>query len=143
MPQFDISSYPSQIFWLTICFCALFTAAKFFILPQIREILYNRNQLIDRNLSESAELNQEIQSLNIEIESVISRSANEYKNIVENAQNISKVTLQKEISIVKSKIAENTKLSRQKIDELIQKSSAKNSEIISSVIKNLQNKFLI
>jgi F-type H+-transporting ATPase subunit b len=54
MPQLDISTFPSQIFWLIICFAVLCFAMASFLAPRIGNSLVNRQRtLID--LSESAD----------------------------------------------------------------------------------------
>ena len=41
MPQFDPSSFSSQLFWLIICFGTLYWIVARFIIPTIRETLEN------------------------------------------------------------------------------------------------------
>ncbi|MFT4967695.1 MAG: F-type H+-transporting ATPase subunit b [Candidatus Deianiraeaceae bacterium] len=46
MPQFELSTYSSQIFWLLICFGIFFSYVKFFFLPKLDGILSKRNDEI-------------------------------------------------------------------------------------------------
>jgi F-type H+-transporting ATPase subunit b len=43
MPQFDFSTYSSQIFWLLFCFGVFYTYIRFFFLPRLDGILSKRN----------------------------------------------------------------------------------------------------
>ncbi|MDA0617633.1 MAG: hypothetical protein O3A66_02815 [Proteobacteria bacterium] len=43
MPQFDFSTYSSQIFWLLFCFGVFYTYVRFFFLPKLDGILSKRN----------------------------------------------------------------------------------------------------
>jgi F-type H+-transporting ATPase subunit b len=44
MPQFDVSTYPSQIFWLTICFVFLCIVMAFYLVPRLASTLEAREQ---------------------------------------------------------------------------------------------------
>jgi F-type H+-transporting ATPase subunit b len=46
VPQFELSTYSSQIFWLLICFGIFFSYVKFFFLPKLDGILSKRNDEI-------------------------------------------------------------------------------------------------
>ena len=63
MPQFDFTTYSSQIFWFSICFAILYLAVHFIITPRVRDILNTRKKIIDGDLSEASKINHEIDSL--------------------------------------------------------------------------------
>lgn len=46
MPQLDISTFPSQIFWLIICFAVLCFAMASFLAPRIGSSLVNRQRVL-------------------------------------------------------------------------------------------------
>ncbi len=46
MPQFDFSTYSSQIFWLLFCFGVFYSYIRFFFLPKLDGILSKRNSEI-------------------------------------------------------------------------------------------------
>lgn len=59
MPQLDIATYSSQIFWLIICFsCLLWFSAKHFI-PQLKLIFKERWELTQGTLDKASVLEQE------------------------------------------------------------------------------------
>ncbi len=43
MPQFNFTTYSSQIFWLLLCFGVFFTYIKFYFLPKLENVLIKRN----------------------------------------------------------------------------------------------------
>lgn len=55
MPQFDISTFPSQIFWLIICFSILCFAMVTFLAPRLGSSLENRQRVLS-DLTKAAEL---------------------------------------------------------------------------------------
>ncbi len=54
MPQLDISTYSSQIFWLLVCLVALFFALKYIFIPKLETSIQARHKYID-NLLQNAE----------------------------------------------------------------------------------------
>ncbi len=59
MPQFDFSTFPSQIFWLVVCFAALYFLLARTALPKIGGILEARQRKIDDDLERATELEQQ------------------------------------------------------------------------------------
>ncbi len=63
LPQLDFSYYPSQFFWLVICYSVLYLFLKFIILPKFARILKNRELFLNKaktiandNISSAQEL---------------------------------------------------------------------------------------
>jgi len=56
MPQFDFSTFPSQIFWLIVCFTALYFLLANTALPRIGTVLEDRQRKIDDDLERATEL---------------------------------------------------------------------------------------
>ena len=53
MPQFDISTFSSQLFWLVLVFGALYIIVSNVIAPKAEDILTNRNRYLEENISAS------------------------------------------------------------------------------------------
>ena len=56
MPQFNFATFPSQIFWLIICFAALYFLLARTALPKIGAVLEARQRKIDDDLERATEL---------------------------------------------------------------------------------------
>jgi F-type H+-transporting ATPase subunit b len=56
MPQFDFATFPSQIFWLIVCFGALYILLTRTALPKIGAVLEARQRKIDDDLERATEL---------------------------------------------------------------------------------------
>lgn len=63
MPQLDISTYASQLFWMSICFALLCLVIVGFLAPKFGQIIESRNDQIQRNNQEAESFFQESQSL--------------------------------------------------------------------------------
>lgn len=62
MPQLDPTSFPSQLFWLTVTFVALYLILARFILPVIHDILEGRQSKLDSDLSQAAGMKEEAEA---------------------------------------------------------------------------------
>ena len=55
MPQFDVSSFSSQLFWLVIVFAFLYFLISKFIAPKAELILTQRNSFLEENIDHAQE----------------------------------------------------------------------------------------
>jgi F-type H+-transporting ATPase subunit b len=63
MPQFDIATFASQIFWLGVCFICLLVFSAKVGLPALAKVLQVRWQHIEGTLEEANALQQQAQAL--------------------------------------------------------------------------------
>ena len=114
MPQLDISTFPSQIFWLIITFSALFFVIWRISVPKIADTLEARQKRIDDNLLRAEELKKDAEN-----------ALNAYEVSIElahlEAQNI--------LSEASTKLANESQLQEVKLNEILEsrfKESEKN-----------------
>jgi F-type H+-transporting ATPase subunit b len=63
MPQFDVTTFPGQIFWLFLLFGVLYLLVNFLIAPKARDIINQRADAIEENIKQSQQLANEVQLL--------------------------------------------------------------------------------
>jgi len=56
MPQLDPSTFGSQLFWLLVCFGALYMVLSFIVIPRIAKTLAARAETLEGNLAEAENL---------------------------------------------------------------------------------------
>lgn len=56
LPQLNVHTYPSQIFWLVLCFGVLYLLTQFVFGPQIDNILRTRQNKIDGDIAKAEAL---------------------------------------------------------------------------------------
>jgi F-type H+-transporting ATPase subunit b len=66
MPQFDVSSFSSQLFWLAVVFAGLYFIVSKFIAPIAESILTARNLFIGENISCAEDYKKKAKALDIE-----------------------------------------------------------------------------
>jgi F-type H+-transporting ATPase subunit b len=77
MPQFDPSSFASQIFWLVVCFAVVFLFAWRVALPRISATIENRHQRIDSDIARAEELAVEIEEVLAAYEAELAKARSE------------------------------------------------------------------
>nr|HPQ51545.1 hypothetical protein [Alphaproteobacteria bacterium] len=71
LPQFDPTSWPSQIFWLVVFFVILYTIFSKSVLPSIGTTLGNRKAHIDRHIAEAETLSKEAEIIDSELKAAL------------------------------------------------------------------------
>ena len=141
MPQFDFSTFLGQIFWLLICFSALYFCVSRIILPRIAEIISRRNILVDEDLQSAKSLQAEIDKLNKLSEEIRSKSNSSYKQSIEKSVNKCLKDREDSLKSLKSEIANMASDSAQKMSDLVSKSrsdySKFSSEVASTIVKKI------
>lgn len=59
MPQLDFSTYPTQIFWLVVCFVILYFLMSRVALPRVATVVQNREKRIQADIERADRLKQE------------------------------------------------------------------------------------
>lgn len=57
IPQLDLSTYVSQVFWLLTCFVLLWISVSVFITPKIADVLEQRKRKINEYIKKADKLN--------------------------------------------------------------------------------------
>ena len=68
MPQFDLSVFLGQIFWLLVSFGTLYLGVYFIVFPMFNSIFNARKKLIDIPLERAEKITTDTQHLELEIE---------------------------------------------------------------------------
>jgi F-type H+-transporting ATPase subunit b len=56
LPQFDPTWYPSQLFWLAVCFVVLYVIFSKATLPAIGGVLENRKSLVEKDIADATRM---------------------------------------------------------------------------------------
>lgn len=94
MPQLDVSTYPSLIFWLVITFGFTFLVLKFYITPKMSEILNQRKEKIDTDLFEAKKSREDAENSKLNQESSIVEAKEKAFQIISEATEKSKRDIQ-------------------------------------------------
>lgn len=71
MPQFDPNTFATQLFWLVVCFVALYLVASRWALPRVAAVLETRQTKLDNDLDRAAAFKQEADGVLAEYEKTL------------------------------------------------------------------------
>ena len=145
MPQFNASSFNSQLFWLVLTFTALYLTITYLILPRIRENIRLRKNKIANDLDRAENIKSEIENMisqsNVKLEEAkrqaqkiikesILRSNKEYDNQID--------TIKKQITSMQIKAEKNINEYKKNLEKDIEKSAISLCAVILSKL-NFKN----
>jgi F-type H+-transporting ATPase subunit b len=82
MPQLDPSTFTSQLFWLALCFAALYLLMWRIALPKIAEMLQERQERIDDDLQRAETVKEEAAQVLAAYEKTIAESQAEAQSLL-------------------------------------------------------------
>ncbi len=82
MPQLDVNTYVSQLFWLAVTFGFLYVLVKTAILPKLGEVLENRQRRIADDLEMAERLQREAQDTLKDQEALLAGARAEAQELV-------------------------------------------------------------
>lgn len=74
LPQMDVSTYASQIFWLAVMFLLMYLPFRFKILPDLTDIIERRKEQIETDLMSAKTLKEEAERIHNEYEKTLSEA---------------------------------------------------------------------
>ena len=143
LPQLDLNTYPSLMFWSIISLIIGFTMMKYLVTPNIKSILNSRENNIQNDLVKAKTSNQQAEKIKHSIKKNQEDIRSKSQKIISNSLLESKQTIEQKEKEISSKLelkvseAENKILDTQNIviNEIV--SSAE--EITANVVKKFTN----
>jgi F-type H+-transporting ATPase subunit b len=142
MPQFDFTTFSSQIFWFALCFITLYLAASRLILPRITAIIAARAKIVDANKSLAHKLDSQINDLTSKTADLRQESSVSYQNKIEETLKKSAKERDKTIEDLKEKIEEMNKKSRNELKEFLENSKTQSLAAINDLVQKIKTKIL-
>jgi F-type H+-transporting ATPase subunit b len=128
LPQLDISTWPSQLFWLVVLFTAGYILMAKFVTPRIGSVLEERRAKLDEDLGKARSASEDA-----------ARIREEYEANLDAARNAAAETAKQAAAEAKKQAeASNTKIAK-KLAEKVAKADAKLAKARSEGIANLNN----
>lgn len=142
MPQFDFTTYSSQIFWFAICFIVLYLFVSLFIAPRLKAIIDQRKKIINDDL----QISQNLETKILEIKQLINKNNQESSNLYHNKINLTveeiKKNREEKISNLKKNIEETAKNSRIQLQNFIAESQISSGSVVDQLVKNIKSKII-
>lgn len=96
LPQFDTSTYASQIFWLTVSFVLLYVLMSRMALPRISEVMEMRQTQKDNNLSRAEQMHEEAEKIEATYQETLQKAREDAQERLTQAENKAAARLSEE-----------------------------------------------
>lgn len=130
MPQLDVSTYTSQIFWLCVSFLMMFFIMSQFIVPKISEIMSQRQRKIDDYLSAAHEFKMQTEEIVEKYEEALEKANKKADEAMGKARQTVQELIDKSQKEADDKLKLRLSESEKQIAE-IRQDAAEKAEIIS------------
>ncbi|MGE0153914.1 MAG: F0F1 ATP synthase subunit B' [Reyranellaceae bacterium] len=74
MPQFDVTSFPSQIFWLVVTFVVMYFVMAKLVLPRVGTVLQDRQEKIAEDLDRAGQLKKDAEEITATYEAALAEA---------------------------------------------------------------------
>ena len=135
LPQFDITTFPSQIFWLAVAFFILYTIFSSKILPDISVTIENRKETIESNLEESEKMKIEAEEIKRKYNETLMESKNEAVSIIQASTSKSKAEMETQLAAFQKKAEKEILLSSERIEKSKQDIYADLNNIAAEIVQ--------
>jgi len=142
MPQFDISTFSSQIFWFALCFITLYLAVSKIILPRITAIIAARKNIVDADKLSAHRLDVQIDELTSKTIDLRQHAGTNYQNKIDEALKKAAAEKEKNIEALKEKIEAMNKTSREELKSFLENSKTKSAATIQNLVQAIKTKIL-
>ena len=129
MPQFNASTFPSQLFWLVVTFVLLYLFMNFLVLPRIRDNIRLRKNKISNDLERAELIKHQIDKIMEDYDEKISRSKNRANETIKSSIEKADQDFSAQLNNVKKRII-------QKVNEA-EKETLEYKKNFSSEINNI------
>jgi F-type H+-transporting ATPase subunit b len=135
MPQFDPSTFPSQLIWLVISFAGLYWALTRFTLPRIAEVLEARQSKIDDDLDRAVELERQAKDALATYEAAVEAAKAEALSVVRQGVEEMAAVAQKRHGELAEKLAAQVSAAEARIAEAKESALANIRQVASDVAR--------
>lgn len=142
MPQFDFTTYSSQIFWLLLCFTTLYLTLHFVILPRIHGIIAARKNVIDSDNSAATKLDEQIDEIHSKTEKLRQEASDKYQLKLDEVSKQALKEREKSVEELKEKIDSITKKSRGELKLFVEQANAKSAKAAEALVQTIKAKIL-
>lgn len=127
LPQLDMSTYPTQVFWLVIFFTFLYIFFSKRTLPDLSSIIENRNEHIQSDLSTAEKVRTEAEDIHETYEQSLAAAHARSSDVFENMQ-----------TALKEKAAQQQHEFREKADAELKESESRIAKEKKAALKEME-----
>jgi len=142
MPQLDVSSYASQLFWLLLTFVPLYLIIARRAIPRITEVLEARQSKISDDLKKAAARKEEAETVHAEYEALKAESHAKAQAMLKQAQDEMAVEAARRNATLSETLASQNREAERRILTAKDDALANLDSVVAEVIASATNKLI-
>jgi F-type H+-transporting ATPase subunit b len=115
MPQLDITSFPTQIFWLFLIFVGLYIFVSNWFIPGMNDIVERRDAKVTSDVAQAEEMVKQHRHLKAEMDLILNEAIDMASKIRTEAATEGENVLKKELKKLEVDLAEKTEAEEEKL----------------------------
>ena len=144
MPQLEITTYPSQIFWLVVSFLILYLIMSRIIIPRISSVIKSRESEIKNNIHISEQMYKDTEIINNEYEEIKKEIEGEARGIINYLKETTNKKITKNTDLLKKRLEQKLKKNEQEIinkkKKVLKEIKKISLNLSEEILKKLSNK---
>lgn len=140
MPQFDPSTFISQLFWFSVCFTSLYFFIKKVFLPRVEEIIKERELVIAADSEELKNVQSQIDKTNATSDLLRKTAVETYKSTIDQGIKNAKEHREGRMLELKNTIENMVEVNIKNISDFNKDCQEKNTKTIQILTKKIENK---
>ena len=142
MPQLEITTYPSQIFWLVISFLLLYLIMSRIIIPRISSVIKSRETEIKNNIHISEQMYKDTEIINDEYEETKKNIENEARQIINHLKETTNKKITTKTDLLKKRLEQKLEKNEQEIIKQKKKTIKEINKISLNISEEILKKLL-
>lgn len=142
MPQFDVTTFATQVFWLIVCFSILCIMMKFIVVPRLTTALEERERRCQEDWEQSKDLNSSQEQMREESLARLSEARAKAHSKMHEVLHEIHLKKEERMALVDEELSLKTKKVRIDLDKQANKILDHMEPIVSQVIKSTSRRIL-
>ena len=142
MPQLEIATYPSQIFWLVVSFLILYLIMSRIIIPKIASVIKSRESEIKNNIHISEQMYKDTEIINDEYEETKKNIENEARQIINHLKETTNKKITTKTDLLKKRLEQKLEKNEQEIIKQKKKTIKEINKISLNISEEILKKLL-
>ena len=144
MPQLEITTYPSQIFWLVVSFLILYLIMSRIIIPRISSVIKSRESEIKNNIHIAEQMYKDTEIINNEYEETKKNIENEARGIINHLKETTNKKINNSTELLKKRLEQKLEKNEQEIinkkKKVLKEIKKISLNLSEEILKKLSNK---
>ena len=137
LPQLDISTWPTQLFWLIITFSVGYFLVSTFVIPSISTVIERRSNKLSSDLNNAKKAQEDAKNAFSSYQSSLEDARSQAANTLVKATEEAKLDTAKREAAISKKLAANSKKAEEKISKIREETLSSLNELATDISQKI------